>query len=302
MRGDGVIARAAAARPAIDACSVAGVGPPAAPRLALGVARVEDVPARRDWLSPEERRVLDGLRLPKRRIDWLLGRWVAKLALRGIEGLDGAGLAEFAVLAAPDGAPEVLDLRRGMAGSGAVPVTLSLSHSHRVGFAVARAGAGAVGCDVEWIEPRSRRFLDDYFTPEERTWVLAAAPAEEALRATLTWSAKESALKLLRHGLRLDTRAVVVRPPCVAGSNASARGWCALEVEAPGGEAFHGWWRASAGFVWTVLRTPASAASAPVLPPWPRTVATGPWPASMPMGWKSLNDKALGLAAGVTKP
>ena len=83
----------------------------------------------------------------------------------------------------------------------------------------------ALGCDLELVEPRSDRFVADYLTAAEQQLVLGAGP-ERDLVANLIWSAKESALKVLRVGLRRDTRSVEVTLDgwgAVTGSGAAAR-------------------------------------------------------------------------------
>lgn len=108
--------------------------------------------------------------------------------------------AAVEVRAAADGAPEVL--------VGSHPAPLLISLSHRAGHAVflaAPAGA-ALGCELELVEPRNDAFVADYLTAPERAAVRAAAAADRPLLVALLWSAKESTLKALRTGLRLDTR------------------------------------------------------------------------------------------------
>jgi len=72
----------------------------------------------------------------------------------------------------------------------------------------------AIGCDLEIVEPRSDAFVEDFLTAAERSLV-AGAPDEDArhLLANLVWCGKESALKVLRTGLRRDTRSVEVSLP-----------------------------------------------------------------------------------------
>jgi 4'-phosphopantetheinyl transferase len=66
------------------------------------------------------------------------------------------------------------------------------------------------------------------------------------------WSAKESALKALREGLRLDTRDVVVSP-----GDQMADGWTGLQVEyTNGGLRMPGSWRFHAGHVLTIVAHP----------------------------------------------
>lgn len=208
-----------------------------------------DVPATDDWLAPAERARQAELRAPGRRADWRLGRWTAKRAVAARLAVAGSTPAPAAVevRAAADGAPEVL--------VGGRPAPLAISLSHRAGLAVcmaAPAGA-ALGCDLELVEPRSDAFVADYLTAPERAAVQAATATDRPLLVTLLWSAKESALKALRAGLRLDTRWVAVEPPAPAGPGR----WRPLTVRHPAtGRVFPGWWRHDAGRVLTMVATP----------------------------------------------
>lgn len=224
--------------------------------LRLGQA---DLPAGYEWLTPAEQARLGSFRAPKRRGEWLLGRWTAKQAVRAsLAGSPPPAVVE--VCAAPDGGPEVLLEGR--------PAPLVISLSHRAGLAlctVAAAGS-ALGCDLELVEARSDAFVADYLTAAERALVERDGPAHRALAVTLVWSAKESALKALRAGLRLDTRDVAVDlpgplhagPQQRAGASPAAARWRPLEVRHPaGGEVFAGWWRRDADLVTTVVAAPA---------------------------------------------
>jgi 4'-phosphopantetheinyl transferase len=196
------------------------------------------------WLTDAERSRAGQLRYAKRRIDFLLGRWTLKLAVARVLGWpdDPAGLARIEGRTAVDGAPELhVDGQRAARG---------ISLSDRAGCAVCLiAGEPAdVGCDIEIVEPRSAAFVRDYLTEPEALFVEAAGEARD-LAANLFWSAKESALKVLRTGLRRDTRSVEVtvadlRPPeCT---------WSRLAVRTVEGPVFPGWWRRSGPFLFTV--------------------------------------------------
>jgi 4'-phosphopantetheinyl transferase len=205
-----------------------------------------EVPEGSDWLTPDESGVCQSLRLPARRADWRLGRWTAKRAAALWLGEElPAGL--LSIRPSPEGAPEVY--RNG------APAPLTLSYSHRAGraaCAVAPAGT-ALGCDLELIEPRSAAFVEDFFTPAECALVAAAPAADRPLLANLIWSAKESALKALRTGLRLDTWEVEVRL-----GHGTCRGWSDLAVHrAVTGQTFRGWWRREGDWVVTVAAAPA---------------------------------------------
>jgi 4'-phosphopantetheinyl transferase len=208
-----------------------------------------DVPAGDGWLAPDERTRLAGMRAPARRADWRLGRWTAKRAVAGWLAAQPAPAA-VEVRSAADGAPEVL--------VDGAPAPLVISLSHRAGLAVCMVAAAgvALGCDLELVEPRSDAFVADYLTAAERAAVQAAPVADRPLLVALHWSAKESALKALRTGLRLDTRWVAVDPP-QAGEPGR---WNPLTVRHPAtGRAFHGWWRHDAGRVLTMVAAPQPA-------------------------------------------
>jgi len=165
-----------------------------------------DVPAENHWLSAGEILSLGRMRYPKRRNDWRLGRWTAKRALAACLNLprDLLALANVEIRAAASGAPEVFLFNQ------TAPVTISLSHRAGIAMcAVAHPGTG-IGCDLEVIEPRSNAFIADYLTAREQALVAQTLDEERALLVNLLWSAKESALKALHVGLRLDTNCMDV--------------------------------------------------------------------------------------------
>ena len=162
------------------------------------------LPAELDWLTADERQRHEGFRFEKRRRDWLLGRWAAKIALLGISGRPRQDIQRFGVDSAPNGAP--LPMLDGQP----YPVELSLSHSHDRAFAAVSREATVLGCDIELVEPRSDVFIETYFTESERLSVENARPPDRDSLVTTIWSAKESTLKALRIGLKVDTRSVEV--------------------------------------------------------------------------------------------
>jgi len=209
-----------------------------------------DVPAENDWLSTEESVCLNGLRFAKRRADWRLGRWTAKCAVASLLKMlaDPPALAKIEIRPAPSGAPEVF------LTNDPLPVTVSISH--RSGAAICTVAWSGVdlGCDQEVIEPRSEAFVADYFTQDEQALVAQVGGAERDRLLTLLWSAKESALKALREGLRLDTRSVAVTPVDWAFD---LNGWSPLRVCAEG-RSFQGWWQPADSVVRTIVADPPS--------------------------------------------
>jgi len=209
------------------------------------IQTTSDVPGDSDWLSPGEREVLGNLRYVKRRADWRLGRWTAKRAvfLFAKTASRPAEATDIEIIAAEDGAPEA------HVSGKPVDIAVSISHSGGVGFCVVAVGGLAVGCDVELAQKRSDRFVADYFTPEEAATVTTAPPDERAALATLIWSAKESALKVMRKGLSRDTRSVAVE----FERDADGRLWNRLQVAHAGPAGFEGWWRQDGDLVFTLL-------------------------------------------------
>ena len=161
-----------------------------------------------DFLSPSERRTYDQLRFPKRRSEWLLGRWAAKQLLRrSLDGYEPLALSAISVGADPDGAPYL-----SLQGEGRLPASLSISHrAGRAVCALSPALSPAVGVDLERVEPRSKAFVEDFFTAQEAARVWACPAGRRDTLVTAIWSAKDAVLKAFRQGLRVDTRAVEVR-------------------------------------------------------------------------------------------
>ena len=237
-----------------------------------------EVPAHNEWLGPPELARLEAFRFVKRRTEWRLGRWTAKRAVAGYLGLPAtsATLRGFEIRPAPSGAPEVFSTE------GQVGVTISLSH--RAGRAVCSVAPspGALGCDLEVIEPHSGAFIADFFTLEEQQWVAGTAEADRPTLLTLLWSAKESALKALHAGLRLDTRSLIVAvgdplrlreedgdgcgqredghyPGLTAPQPGTLHRWHPLRVHHVKDQTFLGWWQQTGKLLRTMVAAPPPA-------------------------------------------
>jgi 4'-phosphopantetheinyl transferase len=223
------------------------------------------LPVEMGWLSPVETERMRTMRFTKRRTEWLLSRWTAKQALAGVLGLPGdpASLARIEIRSitggGEHGAPEAF-----VDGS---RTQRRISLTDRAGWSVCAIGdeAEAIGCDLELVEARSESFVADYFTASERK--LVAEPPFEAsphLITNLIWSAKESALKALRSGLRRDTRSVEVAVLPAIWSH----GWRQLATRSEERAQFFGWWRQYGAFLLTVV--------APIESPPPRPLHEPP--------------------------
>lgn len=204
-----------------------------------------DIPLDDSWLSFREASRCDGFRFPKRRADWRLGRWTAKGAVASYLSLPAhpEGLAAIEIRPAASGAPEVF------IADGPAPVAISLSHRAGRALCVVAPIGACLGCDLEAIESRSNAFIADFFTPEEQQIIARVHGLEQQRRLALLWSAKESALKALHEGLRLDTRTVVVSFEPEARDREE---WAPLHVR-HGEQGFDGWWQEWGDLVRTIV-------------------------------------------------
>ena len=212
--------------------------------------REQDVPESNDWLGARERDHVRTLNFLKRREDWRLGRWAAKCAIASLQNipLHADLLATIQICPAASGQPEVI------LHGGPADVTISISHRSGVAICALAANSVRLGCDLEVVEPRSAAFVADYFTPDEQELIERAATNDRLRLITMLWSAKESALKALREGLRLDTRTVAVSPVDEAFD---LNGWSPLRVCADG-RSFQGWWQQAHSVVRTFVADPPS--------------------------------------------
>lgn len=183
----------------------------------------EKPPEPATFLSPTELQALAEKRFPKRRAEWLNGRWAAKRLLRASHRqLTNVPFQQIEIVNTTQGVPYAIVNGQVMQGS------LSISHRDQGAFcAVIHEPSYFVGADIERVEPRSSAFIIDYFTVSETRYICDRA-TERHLLATLMWSAKEAMLKALGQGLRLDTRQVEV-----LGISGTGEDWCALEVHCP---------------------------------------------------------------------
>jgi 4'-phosphopantetheinyl transferase len=160
------------------------------------------------FLTPSEQIAFSGLRLAKRKHEWLLGRWTAKQLILSNSGLDpGLRLENLAIHNQPDGVPypQIEGLER-------LPGNLSISH--RDGLAACAWTTESdvrAGIDVDMVEKREGSFLEGNFSTSEQAFARALPENVRDFWITLAWSAKEAVLKALGVGLRLDARRVEIR-------------------------------------------------------------------------------------------
>jgi phosphopantetheinyl transferase len=192
----------------------ASVEPEEPPRRILhGARRVWQRPLAHLILSRRERALWRGLKTPEpRRLEWLLGRLVAKTALRlHLEERHGLHLppADIEILPDPEGRPIV---------SGAwtrdVPRVPIVSVSHADGVVVAVVGeadsALGVGVDLEHAGPMREGAERMAFSTGEQALLASLADGPQESWPLRLWCAKEAVAKALGLGLVGGPRGLVV--------------------------------------------------------------------------------------------
>lgn len=207
-------------------------------------------------LGAEEAAHFATLTVPKRRRDWLLGRWTAKQLLRqmlwqqwGVQ----VALEQVQVLNGRTHAPHV---QIDASISEDITPLLSISHANSHAFCAALLETHPpIGADMEEIAPRSTGFVQDYFTPAEQALVRQAAPPMVDTLVTAVWSGKEAVLKALQLGLTVDTRAVtcLIEPPTALPHVWTPFAITLDETRLPDARPLLGWWRVQDGFVLTLV-------------------------------------------------
>lgn len=207
---------------------------------ALGWLTLEraDVPSGDSWLDAAEREAQHRLVIDKRRADWRLGRWTAKRAVAAFLKLEEP--ARVGVRVKASGAPEA------WVDGAQADLVISISHSHERGFCCVSSKTVKLGCDLEHVETRSERMLRDFFTEKE---IESLGSPPSPLYANGIWCAKESALKLIEEGLRLDTRSVAATLEPSSGAE-----WVRARVTGAVDSA--GWWCERGGYVLCVMSRP----------------------------------------------
>lgn len=161
------------------------------------------------YLGAREKEVYQRLKFPKRKSEWLGARLVLKDLIRAVDKRSGdRELNEIEVLNENSGVPYLA-----FSGSRENPGKVSLSHSNGYVLCAYSPDDIQFGIDLELVELRSTEFVADFFTPDEFDQVAKLPTDEQEIFITVIWSGKESALKALSSGLRVDTRSVEVIVP-----------------------------------------------------------------------------------------
>jgi 4'-phosphopantetheinyl transferase len=185
----------------------------------IAVARVADLPTSPESLSPEERLRLNGIAAPRRRKEFVAGRFLLRSLL---EWSTGAPAASQSLLVSSNGKPRC-------DGGPAV----SIAHSGNV-VVCALCDVGRVGVDIERVElaRNTQRLAHGYFSAAENDWLASRSPDH----FYMLWVLKEGWLKMIGLGVtgglhRLECRIV---PPSI-DSEVAGDDECLLSLFAYGG-------------------------------------------------------------------
>ncbi|MCX5783449.1 MAG: 4'-phosphopantetheinyl transferase superfamily protein [Elusimicrobia bacterium] len=175
------------------------------------VIRLDSLPPADEILSEGEMAVYNGFSNPKRRRDWLGGRFALKTAAQN--ALPKFSLKDIIILNDDDRKPFIL------AGGEKLPLPVSIAHSgdYAVGV-LAGSKYCAVGADLEKFEHRPASWAKDSFNDCE-------AVDNSPKFLTALWTQKEAALKLLGLGLSADLRDVIVENGSVKFYGAAKNAW-----------------------------------------------------------------------------
>lgn len=200
------------------------------------------------FLSPNERQKLSSLRFPKRRTEWLHGRWTAKHLL-SVSSTEWQAIPydQIEVANATGGVPYYITYEKDL------PIPLSISHREKLAFCALSFDSGYyIGADVEKIEPYPASFADTFFTREEIDAIHSYDAQQRDIWVVLVWSLKEAILKALGEGLRLDTRQIKIQP--ISGLDIDDSVWRSVEfkLDLPMPGSWQSWWRRYEDYILTI--------------------------------------------------
>ena len=144
-------------------------------------------------LTDGEGAIYTALSTPRRRLEFLGGRVLAKICVKGIIQTSSVRVHDIDIGHTESGAPNL-----SIGGGPVDSVNLSISHGGDYLLAAAAKGRG-VGVDVEEIGSKAASLKEPFASQKERHLLEArAGDAEEIARAyTTLFSAKEAAAKCL---------------------------------------------------------------------------------------------------------
>jgi 4'-phosphopantetheinyl transferase len=209
-------------------------------------------------LTEAELRHFYGYTNPRRRRDWLLGRWTAKqLVRRSLSHSAGfpPALQSFTIAQHSSGVPYIACSASAPAGCD-LPVhpPLSLSISHSYDYALCAVAQGRtepprLGVDLEVVQRRTSHLVltQGALTADEARGLGHAPVMLQTLMVVATWSAKQAVMKLAQLGASAEPQQVqcLLRPGRPRVWQAFLVEWNGTSIaELPGSNrSVSGWWR-----------------------------------------------------------
>lgn len=157
-------------------------------------------------------------KIASKKNNWLLGRFVAKLALQDYfyqsVGADFE-LTSLEILSTKSGAPIIeINFESNLYSNLDIPL-ISISHTKEK-LAVARVtspqGSVGVGIDVEFVREFEDSLKIKFMTENEYNYIHSQDQDKQAVLSTAAWTLKESYLKALGIGLKRHPQSVDVLP------------------------------------------------------------------------------------------
>lgn len=144
-------------------------------------------------LSPREMEIYNNYTLPKKRLEWLAGRWTAKIALSHYKKWNNADTfyKEIDVLRGKNCEPYFLQYGN---------IALSISHCYP--YCIAVVGEQDLGIDIEKVFMPEEALINFFYNSNEASALKTAKDTSKT--ATIYWTRKEAVSKFLKLGMKLD--------------------------------------------------------------------------------------------------
>ncbi len=175
-----------------------------------------------DWaelgsiLSNSELERFEGFAMPKKKLQWLAGRYAIKTALLKDNRLreQFPNLNRIDVLSSENSVPYLAQFP-----------ALRISITHSFPYCIGVVFDGAIGVDLEKVMELSGSLINHYFHPNEiNSLVEYEGTADYHCQAIKYWTRKEAVSKLLKLGLKMDFRQIDTTNDCLLwGENPASR-------------------------------------------------------------------------------
>lgn len=151
-------------------------------------------------LSPRELDRFEKFALPKKRLQWLAGRYAIKKTILKENQLpkNQSDLNRIDVLSLENSAPYLVQFP-----------DLQISITHSFPYCIGIVSKHAIGIDLEKLMKLSGSLINQYFHPNEiRSLTEKAGTEDYQIQTIIYWTRKEAVSKLLKLGLKMDFKQI----------------------------------------------------------------------------------------------